>query len=102
VEDVVPIESIGPMYDRLAKNRRVGNYIKKGAQALDFSTSTVVGLLRQQPVVRIGLFLYIISIHFFLYYMMSRMQMKALTVESGIHPGDPSISNPGDVLSTGG
>merc|ERR1711879_316397 len=46
IEDVVPIESIKG-YDRSAKNRRVGNYIKKGAQALDFSTSTVVGLLKQ-------------------------------------------------------
>ena len=84
IEEVVPIESIGPVYDRLAKNRRVGNYIRRGAQALDFSTSTVVGLLKKQPVVRIGLFVYIISIHFFLYFMMSRLQSKAIRMEEAI------------------
>jgi len=90
IEEVVPIETI-PMYDRLAKNRRVGNYIRRGAQALDFSTSTVVGLLKQQPVVRIGLFVYILSIHFFLYFMLARLQSKSIRMEEVIrHHSDPN------------
>ncbi|QDZ21399.1 golgin-like protein [Chloropicon primus] len=91
IEDVVPIESM-KMYDRLAKNRRVGNYLKKGAQALDFSTSTVVGLLKQQPIVRIGLFAYIMLIHFYLYWVMYRLSSKAVPMTD---PGEMIRSQEG-------
>ena len=78
IEGVVPIESMGPVYDRLAKNRRVGKVV----QALEQSSSTVVRLLRQQPVVRIGLFVYIICVHFYLYWVLYRLQTKALHMTS--------------------
>ena len=78
IEGVVPIESMGSVYDRLAKNRRVGKVV----QALEQSSSTVVRLLRQQPVVRIGLFVYIICVHFYLYWVLYRLQTKALHMTS--------------------
>ena len=81
VEDVVPIESI-PMYDRLAKrNRRVGGVLLNGARALDLSASTVASLIKSQPVVRLGLFAYLVLLHLFMYFLMARLQNKAVRLD---------------------
>lgn len=74
--DIVPFESIGPAYERLAKNQNFGAAVRGGARLLDVSASTLGKILRQKPLFRIGIFLYIVFVHMFLWLLISRLQVS--------------------------
>ncbi|KAL0037207.1 hypothetical protein WJX79_006059 [Trebouxia sp. C0005] len=75
---VVPMDSLGEAFDRLANDNRVGSYVKAGARALDTSAAAAVRLIKQYPLGRLFVFLYIIGIHAFIYILISRLQGQAL------------------------
>jgi len=81
--DLVPIER-HQIFSRLSKSRRLAPYIKKGARALDLSASTVTRLIKDQPLVRIIMFLYLVFLHVFLYFIMSRLQGKAIKMDDAL------------------
>ena len=86
IEDVVPIDSMGPVYNRLANDRRVGRYISRGARMVDASASTVSVLLLRHPLFRLAVFCYLVSIHGFVYLLLSRIQRHAIAA-AGLNGG---------------
>ena len=82
IEDVVPMDSMGPVYNRLASNRRVGRYISRGARMVDASASTVSVLLLKHPLFRLVVFCYLVSLHGFVYLLLSRFQRSAISSAS--------------------
>lgn len=82
IEDVVPMDSMGPVYNRLANNRRVGRYISRGARMVDASASTVSVLLLRHPLFRLMVFCYLVSLHGFVYLLLSRFQRRAISIAS--------------------
>ena len=86
IEDVVPIDSMGPVYNRLANDRRVGRYISRGARMVDASASTVSVLLLRHPLFRLAVFCYLVSIHGFVYLLLSRIQKHAIAA-AGVNAG---------------
>jgi hypothetical protein len=51
---------------------------------MDASASTAVRILKQYPLGRLVVFLYIVGIHLFIWILLSRLQHKALSVERGL------------------
>ena len=56
-------------------------------RALDATASAAVRLIKEYPLGRLFVFVYIISIHLFIYVLISKMQHSALD-----HAGHPSIT----------
>mmetsp|Transcript_11548 Transcript_11548/g.36529 ORF Transcript_11548/g.36529 Transcript_11548/m.36529 type:complete len:270 (-) Transcript_11548:117-926(-) len=76
-DDVVPMDTIGPMYDKLASDNRFGGMIKGGGKMLDATASQAARILRQSPLMRIVILCYIVFVHFFISYLIHRLQDKA-------------------------
>lgn len=78
-ETVVPMKSLGAGYDRLASAPgHLGGAIEASARFLDTTASHAVFLLRQYPLWRLGVFVYVIGMHMFIYMLLHRLQHQVL------------------------
>jgi len=78
-ETVVPMKSLGAGYDRLASAPgHLGGAIEASARFLDTTASHAVFLLRQYPLWRLGVFVYVIGMHMFIYTLLHRLQHQVL------------------------
>jgi hypothetical protein len=76
--DVVPMESLGGYYHRIASHQRFGSAVKAFSGTLDSLTAHVVALLRSQPLARVIILVYLMSIHALIYLLIARMQHASL------------------------
>ncbi|KAK3280443.1 hypothetical protein CYMTET_11718 [Cymbomonas tetramitiformis] len=88
-DDVVPINTLGPAYERLANNKNLGGAIRHGAQFLDIAASALGSALRKQPIFRIMVFVYILSVHLFLSFLIQRLQRQAEIAEGNMTNNSP-------------
>ena len=84
-DDIVPLDSLGDLYSRFASNRRFAGAVKTVSGALDSSAATLVTLLRRRPVARLGFFLYLGSLHLFIWLLIGALQRKALRQDDTQH-----------------
>jgi chromosome segregation ATPase len=80
---MVSMETL-PAYNRLAGDKRVGGAVKAGAKLLDATTNQAVYMLVRYPIWRLGLFLYIIGMHLFVYFLLHRLQHKAFLAHEAL------------------
>ena len=76
--DIIPMDALGEPYQRLARHNKIGGVVQASANFLDRSAASATQLLRQQPLVRLVVFLYLILIHLYVYFLLARMQKQAL------------------------
>lgn len=72
------MDALGEPYQRLARHRKLGSAVQATANFLDTTAASATQLLRQQPLVRLGVFLYLILIHVYVYFLLARMQRQAV------------------------
>ncbi|KAG2445585.1 hypothetical protein HXX76_000197 [Chlamydomonas incerta] len=82
--DVIPMDALGEPYQRLARNNKVGKAVKAAANFLDSTASTTSYVLRQYPLVRLGVFAYVVLIHLYVYLLIARMQRMATHWEASL------------------
>ncbi len=78
--DIIPMDALGEPYRRLARHNRVGGAVQATADFLDRSAAAAAHLIRQYPLARLGLFVYLVLIHLYVYWLIARMQHAALAV----------------------
>jgi uncharacterized membrane protein len=83
--EVIPMDALGEHYMRLARNNRVGKAVKAAANFVDKAAVTASFLLRQYPLVRVIIFVYLVFIHMYLYYLTGKMQRFMMLAE--VHHG---------------
>ena len=88
IEEVVPMDSIGPVYSKLASHKKVGKYISSGARFLDVGASTLSALLKQKPLFRLVVFVYVLGVHAFIWLLLQKLQAKALRMEGELNMAD--------------
>lgn len=67
-DNVVPMNALGPGYERLANAPgHLGGAVQAGARILDAIALQAVILIRQSPLWRLGVFAYILGMHAFIY-----------------------------------
>jgi len=67
-DNVVPMNALGPGYERLANAPgHLGGAVQAGAKLLDAIALQAVILIRQSPLWRLGVFAYILGMHAFIY-----------------------------------
>jgi hypothetical protein len=76
--DIIPMDALGEPYQRLARHNKLGGAVKATANFLDTTAASASQLLRQQPLARLIVFLYIVLIHLYVYFLLARMQRQAL------------------------
>lgn len=76
--DIIPMDALGEPYQRLARHNKLGGAVQATARFLDSTAASASQLLRQQPLARLIMFLYIILIHLYVYFLLARMQKQAL------------------------
>lgn len=76
--DIIPMDALGEPYQRLARHNKLGGAVKATANFLDTTAASASQLLRQQPLARLIVFLYIVLIHLYVYFLLARMQKQAL------------------------
>eukprot|EP00879_Flechtneria_rotunda_P003819 GHRR01004059.1.p1 GENE.GHRR01004059.1~~GHRR01004059.1.p1 ORF type:complete len:940 (+),score=461.32 GHRR01004059.1:146-2965(+) len=89
--DIIPMDALGEPYQRLARHRKLGGAVQATANFLDTTAASASQLLRQQPLVRLIVFLYIVLIHLYVYFLLARMQRQALQLMAGQDKTGPSI-----------
>ncbi|GMH45151.1 hypothetical protein BSKO_13108 [Bryopsis sp. KO-2023] len=88
-DTVIPMDSLGEAFYNLANHKRVGRAVRTGALFVDNTASKLVFLLRQYPLWRVGVFLYIVFIHLYCYLLISRMQRQAVVSLEKPQTGGP-------------
>jgi hypothetical protein len=83
--DIIPMDALGEPYQRLARHNKLGGAVKATANFLDTTAASASQLLRQQPLARLIVFLYIVLIHLYVYFLLARMQRQALLLVSQDH-----------------
>lgn len=78
--DIIPMDALGEPYQRLARHRKLGGAVQATANFLDSTAASAAQLLRQQPLARLAVFLYIVLIHLYVYFLLARMQKQALMI----------------------
>lgn len=81
MDEVVPMDALGDAYHRLANHSRLGNAVRTGARFLDDGASMAAKILRQYPLWRLVMFLYVIFVHLFVYFLLNRLQHRAFSVD---------------------
>lgn len=76
--DIIPMDALGEPYQRLARHNKLGGAVQATANFLDTTAASASQLLRQQPLARLIVFLYIVLIHLYVYFLLARMQRQAL------------------------
>lgn len=76
--DIIPMDALGEPYQRLARHNKLGGAVQATARFLDTTAASASQLLRQQPLARLVVFLYIVLIHLYVYFLLARMQKQAL------------------------
>lgn len=76
--DIIPMDALGEPYQRLARHRKLGGAVQATANFLDRTAASASQLLRQQPLARLIVFLYIVLIHLYVYFLLARMQRQAV------------------------
>jgi hypothetical protein len=93
--DIIPMDALGEPYQRLARHRKLGGAVKATANFLDTTAASASQLLRQQPLARLIVFLYLVLIHLYVYFLLARMQRQALMLmtqqDKGIGMGPEHI-----------
>lgn len=90
--DIIPMDALGEPYQRLARHNKLGGAVQATANFLDTTAASASQLLRQQPLARLIVFLYIVLIHLYVYFLLARMQRQALMLvaqqdhSSGVGP----------------
>ena len=80
--DIIPMDALGEPYQRLARHNKLGGAVQATANFLDTTAASASQLLRQQPLARLIVFLYIVLIHLYVYFLLARMQKQALLLVS--------------------
>lgn len=80
-QEVIPIDSLGEPYQRLARHRKLGTAVQAAAGFLDRTAASAVFIFRQYPLARLLLMLYAIVGHLLFYVLVSRMQHQALRLQ---------------------
>jgi hypothetical protein len=83
--DIIPMDALGEPYQRLARHNKLGGAVKATANFLDTTAASASQLLRQQPLARLAVFLYVVLIHLYVYFLLARMQRQALSLVAGDH-----------------
>lgn len=76
------MDALGEPYQRLARHNKLGGAVQATANFLDTTAASASQLLRQQPLARLIVFLYIVLIHLYVYFLLARMQKQALLLFS--------------------
>eukprot|EP00775_Hariotina_reticulata_P010414 gene10414-10572_t len=76
--DIIPMDALGEPYQRLARHNKLGGAVQATARFLDTTAATAGQLLRQQPLARLIMFVYVVLIHLYVYFLLARMQRHAL------------------------
>eukprot|EP00878_Enallax_costatus_P027704 GHUV01029850.1.p1 GENE.GHUV01029850.1~~GHUV01029850.1.p1 ORF type:complete len:126 (+),score=48.53 GHUV01029850.1:175-552(+) len=76
--DIIPMDALGEPYQRLARHRKLGGAVQATANFLDRTAASAAQLLRQQPLARLLVFVYIVLIHLYVYFLLARMQRQAV------------------------
>lgn len=76
--DIIPMDALGEPYQRLARHNKLGGAVQATARFLDTTAATASQLLRQQPLARLIVFVYVVLIHLYVYFLLARMQRHAL------------------------
>lgn len=72
------MDALGEPYQRLARHRKLGGAVQATANFLDRTAASASQLLRQQPLARLIVFLYVVLIHLYVYFLLARMQRQAV------------------------
>eukprot|EP00873_Tetraselmis_striata_P027169 jgi/Tetstr1/447433/TSEL_003693.t2 len=86
--ELMPMDSIGAYYTRLANDERLGGAVKAFAKAVDVTAANAMRLMREYPLARVIFFIYSICIHLFVYVLIQRLQSKILLGEEGLPDPD--------------
>lgn len=79
IDSIIPMDSLGDTFYKLSQHKRVGRAVRTGALFLDNSASKLVHLLRQYPLWRLGVFLYLTFIHLYCYALITRLQTHVVS-----------------------
>jgi hypothetical protein len=92
--DIIPMDALGEPYQRLARHRKLGGAVQATANFLDTTAASATQLLRQQPLVRLAVFLYLVLIHLYVYFLLARMQRQAVMLLAGQDKGAAGGAGP--------
>ncbi|KAL4545361.1 hypothetical protein Ndes2526B_g00041 [Nannochloris sp. 'desiccata'] len=101
---IVPMDesTLGDTYARLANAPgHLGHAVKTGANFIDSSTTQIVRLLRHYPLGRLGVFCYIVGMHFFIYLLLHRLQHRAFSHITAVEAHDHLATAGGGALLGG-
>lgn len=89
--DIIPMDALGEPYQRLARHNKLGGAVTATANFLDRTAASGMQIVRNYPLARLILFIYIVLIHLYVYFLLARMQRQALM----LHGGLPGLHHPG-------
>ncbi|WIA09344.1 hypothetical protein OEZ85_008751 [Tetradesmus obliquus] len=92
--DIIPMDALGEPYQRLARHRKLGGAVQATANFLDTTAASATQLLRQQPLARLAVFLYLGLIHLYVYFLLARMQRQAVMLLAGQDKGAAAGAGP--------